>query len=519
MGEFLDRGNKNFRDVRKGKFVDKSATINTFNESIDTEQRYICVSRPRRFGKTLAAKMLYAYYDRSCDSHALFDDLEIASLPSYETHLNKYPTIFIDWNRFSDIPRTEILTKAQQAIICDLKESYPFVTKNDSILDALAEINKKTGDQFVMIIDEWDTLVRDVDKETQDNYVNFLRSLFKSVNANDIFHLVYMTGILPIIKIETQSALNNFIEYSIVDPGETDKYYGFTKEEVIALCDKYQMNFELMEHAYDGYIVGNERHIFNPNSVINSIIKRNYGSFWSKTAAFTAIERYIHIDADNVRQRIIRMLNGESVSVEITSFRNDMKTVTSYDDVLTLLIHLGYLSYDPQTTLAHIPNNEVAGEFKNAVKDAGWDDVSRSVADSFELLNRTISQDADYIARAFDRYRFEASSLLEYNDENSMACAIRLAYYSASSYYKIFRELPTGKGFADMVFVPLPNSHRPAIVVELKFDQSADTAISQIHRKDYPASLAGFSRQILLVGINYDKKTSKHTVLLESLNN
>ena len=515
---FIDKGNRNFRDVRNSDFVDKSALINILNKHIDTEKRFVCVSRPRRFGKTLAAKMLYAYYDRSCDSHALFDDLEIASLPSYETHLNKYPTIFIDWNSFSDVDRTEVLKVAQNKIVADLKKSYSFLQGSESLKDALTDINQQTGDQFVMIIDEWDTLIRDVDEETQDNYVNFLRSLFKSVDANDVFHLVYMTGILPIIKTETQSALNNLDEYSVVRPVKTAKYYGFTRDEVMTICQHNGLNFELMEHAYDGYIIGSERHIFNPYSVMMAVEDGEYNSHWSKTAAFTTIERYIHIDADNVRQSIIRMLNGESVIVKITSFRNDMKTVNSCDDVLTLLIHLGYLSYDPETSLAHIPNNEVAGEFENAVSDAGWDEVSRSVADSLELLNRTISLDSDYIASAFDRYRFEASSILKYNDENSMACAIRLAYYSAASYYKIFRELPTGKGFADMVFVPLHGSTRPAIVVELKYDQSADTAISQIHRKNYPASLAGFSRQILLVAINYDKKTSKHSVLLESLN-
>ena len=515
MGRFLDYGNSDFQRIKNSDFVDKSGLINVLNGKIDTEKCFICISRPRRFGKSVAAKMLYAYYDRSSDSRKLFEGLEITKSPDFETHLNKYPTIFLDWNYFAANKTSTVVTDAQKVIIEDLKKAYPFLQESENLMGALTEINEHTGDRFIFIIDEWDMLVRDVDEDVQKEYVNLLRSLFKSNAANKVFLLVYMTGILPIIKIETQSALNNFDEFSVIRPVKTDKYYGFTLSEVETLCQKHGMNLDLMKHSYDGYIIGKEKSMFNPNSVMMAIEDGEYNSHWSKTASFTTIETYLNIDADQVRTKIITMMNGGEVIIEPASFRNDMKNIRSCDDVLTLLAHLGYLSYNPETQKVKIPNTEVSIEFRNAVREAGWNELSKAVGQSIQLLDDTINLRKDKVARAFDDYHFEASSLLEFNDENSMRCAITLAYYAAKPFYKIFHELPSGKGFADMVFIPLPTTPFPAIVVELKYDKSADSAISQIKRKDYPKSLKGFSKQIVLCGINYNKATSKHEVEME----
>ncbi len=515
MSRFLDYGNSDFKRIKNSNFVDKSGLINVLNDKIDTEKSFMCISRPRRFGKSVAAKMIYAYYDRSCDSRELFKGLEITKSPDFEKHLNKYPTIYLDWNFFVSKDKNTVVKEAQKTIIQDLKESYPFLEETDNLMFALTEINSKTGDRFVFIIDEWDMLVRDVNEEVQKEYVNLLRSLFKSNTANKIFLLVYMTGILPIIKTETQSALNNFDELSIIDPAQTAKYYGFTENEVKQICEKFQMDFPLMEHAYDGYIFGSEKSMFNPNSVMLAVEKRNYNSHWSKSASFTTIEHYIEIDHDNVQQKIIKMLNGESVTVEVTSFRNDMKNIDNSDDVLTLLAHLGYLSYNPEDCTVRIPNTEVAGEFRLSIGRAGWGEVSAALTDSLTLINRTIAMDADYISEAFDKYRFESSSIIKYKDENSMACAITIAYYAAKRYYKIYREQPAGKGFADMVFVPLHNSTRPAIVIELKHNKSAQGAIDQIKNKNYPSALKGISQRIILVGINWSKRKAKHDVKIE----
>ena len=518
MCNFIDYGKSDFKSVKKSDFVDKSGLISVLNEKIDTEKRFVCISRPRRFGKSGAAKMLYAYYDRSCDSRELFEGLEITKSPDYETHRNKYPTIYLDWNFFATCDKNTVVKDAQKAIIKDLKNSYPFLEETDNLMSALVQINSKKGDRFIFIIDEWDRLVREVDKPIQEEYVNFLRAMFKSNYANKIFLLVYMTGILPIIKVEAQSALNNFVEFSIIDPGETAQYYGFTEHEVAVICQKYGMDLELMQHAYDGYVVGSEKSIFNPNSVMMSVLKKHYGSFWSKTASYTTIEHYIKRDYDGLREKIIQMLNGESVAIEVTSFRNDLKSIETCDDVLTLLAHLGYLSYDPVFGRVRIPNTEVAQEFKNSIRVCGWGKLSKAIGSSNDLLSATIRGDKNYVARALDSYHDEATSFIEFNDENSLACAIRLAYYSAQAHYEIFREFPSGKGFADMVFIPIKNSPYPAVVIELKYDKSAQGAIAQIKNKNYHGKLQNFSKTIILLGINYDKATKKHEVELEALN-
>jgi len=368
MGQFIDYGNFDFQSVKNGDFIDKSGLLNILNRNMDTENRFMCISRPRRFGKSVAAKMAYAYYDRSMDSSALFEGLEITKSPDYKKHLNKYPTLYIDWNTFANVPVKDRLKEAQKWIVSDLKKAFNGdLEEQDDLFKALAEINEKTGERFIMIIDEWDMLVRDVEQDVQDEYVNFLRAMFKSNKANRIFRLVYMTGILPIIKIKTQSALNNFVEYSIIDPGKTSKYYGFTEQEVEVLCKAHDMNLELMRHAYDGYIIGDQKSMFNPFSVMQSILKGNYNSFWSKTASFMAIESYLNIDADQVRTKIIRMMNGEEVVIEHSCFRNDISRMISSDDVLTLLVHFGYLTYNLETQYVKIPNTEIKKYFERIV--------------------------------------------------------------------------------------------------------------------------------------------------------
>ena len=370
IGIFIDKGNLAFKSIKNSDFIDKSGLIEILNGNINTQHRYICVSRPRRFGKSVAAKMIYAYYDRKSDSAALFDDLEISKSESYKNHLNKYPTIYIDLNTFAEFDNDDVVALLQKQVIEDLKMSYPFLKESEYLSIALREINQKTGDRFVVVIDEWDKLVREIDEKTKNKYVNFLRSMFKSNIADDVFLLVYMTGILPIIKVESQSALNNFDEYSVIRPAKNAKYYGFTPDEVVRICDNHNLNIELMKHAYDGYIIGSEKSIFNPNSVMLAAEDGEYNSHWSKSAAYTTIEHYIGIDHDAVQQKIIRMLNGESVTVDDGDFRLSLDEINNYKDVLTLLVIIGYLTYDREYNVAKIPNRETAESLKELYKIA-----------------------------------------------------------------------------------------------------------------------------------------------------
>ena len=523
MGMFINKGSKAFQMSRNDEYVDKSGLIAVVNDTLFKERRFTCVSRCRRFGKSMAARMLCAYYDKSCSSRELFADLETANHPSFETHLNKYPVIYLDMTDFVETYKDDsIVAHIKEELRTEILEAYPQVEvrETDDLMRCLFRIAQATGEQFIFIIDEWDAICREFPKGTQamDDYVGWLRSMFKSGNALNVFAGVYMTGILPIKKYQTESALNNFQEYSMVKPGGMAGYFGFTKEEVRSLADKHGMDFDELEKWYDGYQIGDELTIFNPNSVMTAIREHRCRSYWGATGAFGRVSDYIQMNFEGLKDDIIAMLAGERCAVDPTSFQNDMSVVNGRDDVLTVLIHLGYLSYDWNREECYIPNREVAGEMVNAVKVTKWKNVANALQKSERLLRATLDGDAEAVARGVEAAHDEETSILSYNNENSMACVLSIAYYYAKNDYIIHRELASGKGFADLVFIPRKNVDSPALVVELKYDKDADTAIDQIKRKKYPAKVAQYTENLLLVGINYDKETKTHSCVIERWN-
>jgi hypothetical protein len=520
MGIYINKGNAGFRAVRNSEYVDKTGLIGIVNRTMFTERRYSCVTRSRRFGKTLAAKTLAAYYDCSCQSRELFADLEIAKDPSFEEHLNKYSVIFIDMNDFFTRYRNDdIIAHLEKEVKAEVCEAFPDVaiSEDDDLLNSLLRVVMATGRHFVMIIDEWDVVCREFkpDSQQMNDFLNWMRRMFKSVNAGDAFAAVYITGILPIKKFKVQSALNNFTEYSMVEPMDMASFFGFTKDEVCALAEKHQMDFDELEKWYDGYQIGDDLNIFNPNSVMLALRSRRCRSFWASTGAYDAIADYIRMDFDGLKDDIISMLAGARCDVDPTRFRNDLSEIGSRDDVLTVLIHLGYLSYNWRKDECYVPNREVSGELANAVKDTGWDHLAETLQQSKRLLQKTLNGDAEAVARALDLAHSEDTSILSYNDENSLACVVSLAYYYALAEYHVHREMPTGKGFADLVLLPRKNVDSPAIVIELKRDATAQTAIEQIKQKNYPQQVENYTGDILLVGISYDRQTKQHTCLIE----
>ncbi|MBR6980991.1 MAG: PD-(D/E)XK nuclease domain-containing protein, partial [Prevotella sp.] len=330
-----------------------------------------------------------------------------------------------------------------------------------------------------------------------------------------VFAAVYMTGILPIKKYKTESALNNFIEYSMVTPRKMARYFGFTKDEVRALAAKHSMDFDELEKWYDGYQIGDEPSMFNPNSVMQAVDNEWCESYWASTGSFDAVAHYIQMNYEGLKDDVIRMLADEKVTVDTTKFQNDMSVIRSRDDVLTVLIHLGYLSYDRQKKTCRIPNREVAGEMTNAVEETGWTNVVKALQESEQLLQATLDGDCEAVARGVDAAHDEHTSILSYNNENSLACVLSIAYYYARNDYVIHREMASGKGFADLVLIPRKNVESPAIVLELKYDKNAESAIDQIKRKQYPAKVAQYTNDLLLVGINYDKEQKTHKCHIE----
>lgn len=520
MGIFINIGNMGFQSARNGEYVDKSGLIRIVNKTINSERRFSCVTRCRRFGKSMAAKMLCAYYDQSCDSRHLFADLEIANDPDFERYLNKYPVIYLDMTAFvTRFHNESIVEHIEAELRIDILETFPEVKvkETDDLMGCLIRIAAATGQQFIMIIDEWDAICREFAPGTSamDTYVNWLRRMFKEVNAVNVFAAVYMTGILPIKKYKTESALNNFQEYSMVEPRRMSLFFGFTKDEVRTLAAQHNMPFAELEKWYDGYQIGDEPSMFNPNSVMQAIDAGRCRSFWASTGAFDTVANYINMNYEGLKDDIIQMLAGGRCHVDPTGFQNDMSVVTSRDDVLTVLIHLGYLSYDWSKSECYIPNREVSGEMVNAVKANNWTHLSEAIEKSRLLLQATLDGDEEAVAKGVDAAHDENTSILSYNDENSLACVLSIAYYYAKNDYIMHRELATGKGFADIVLIPRKNVDSPAIIIELKVNKDADSAIDQIRRKEYPAKVEEYADRLLLVGINYDRETKQHTCRIE----
>ena len=521
MGIYINIGNEGFRSARNSEYVDKSGLIAVINNTLETEKRFTCVTRCRRFGKSMAAKMLCAYYDRSCDSRSLFADLTIAHDPSFDKHLNKYPVIYLDVTNFTtrETPIGEVVALIQKEVKAEILSVYPdtVVEADDDLMAVLTKVADHYQEKFIMIIDEWDAICREAseDREAMDRYVKLLRRLFKGSNSGQVFAGVYMTGILPIKKYNTQSALNNFVEYSMIKAGPLSQFFGFTKEEVRSLAENHGMDFDELEKWYDGYQIGRQKSMFNPNSVMMALFNDSCESYWASTGAYDAVAHYIQMNYEGLKDDVIQMLGGGRCKVNPTRFLNDMSIIRSKDDVLTVLIHLGYLSYDWNKEECYIPNREVADEMVNAIEDNNWKPVVNALQKSEQLLQATLDGDEEAVARGVDAAHDDNTSILSYNDENSLACVLSIAYYYARNDYVMLRELASGKGFADIVLIPRKHVDSPAIILELKVNKDADAAIDQVHRRQYPDKVSEYASRLLLVGINYDRNTKQHTCRIE----
>ena len=526
MGSYLNPGNFSFCGSLRSKiYVDKSELIAKTNEVLCTEQRYICVSRPRRFGKSMAANMLAAYYDRSENTEELFQNLAIREDKSYKENLNQYDVIKINMQEFLSMSGTmeEMLEMLKNYLAADFEETYPEVRFRDekNLIQVMKDVFSYTRCPFVILIDEWDCLFREYkqDKDAQKKYLDFLRAWLKD---KDYVALAYMTGILPIKKYGSHSALNMFTEYSMTDPGDLAEYFGFTEREVSALCKKYEMSFEEAKTWYDGYQLITHRQMgdeiysmYSPKSVVEAMLRHRFGTYWNQTETYEALKIYIQMDMDGLKDSVVRMLAGEAVPIHIGTFSNDMTTFAMKDDVLTLLVHLGYLTYNSINETVSIPNKEVSREYVNAISTMNWHGVADSVESSRKLLESLWAMDADAVAAGVEKAH-EEISIIQYNDENSLSCTIQLAFYFAREYYTMVRELPAGKGFADVCMIPRPcHLDKPAIVIELKWDKSAVGAIEQIKEKQYGNALKDYQGNLLLAGINYNKKTKKHECVIE----
>lgn len=525
MGIYLNPDNTDFQEALNSKiYIDKSGLIELTNDVVRTQQKYICVSRPRRFGKSMAANMLTAYYSRGCDSREMFAPLKISASENFEKHLNKYNVIHINMVEMfgSDKSMAENLDYMSKRLLHEIKREYTDIDCFDwtDLIAVLKDIFAETKIPFVFIIDEWDCMFRmkriTIDDQTE--YLNFLRNLLKD---KSYVALAYMTGILPIKKHGEHSALNMFTEISVIDADIYAEYTGFTDDEVAAVCEKYGASYDKLKQWYDGYCVEGIS-IYNPRSVVESIRAKKVSNYWTKTETYEALKVYIQADFDGLHDKVTRMIAGDRIEINTAKFQNDMTTLESADDILTLLVHLGYLTFEGfgenalGRGLVWIPNAEVQQEFINCIEDKGWEPVMKAIRASDELIQDIIDGNAEEVAKGVEICHEDNTSILQYNNENSLSCVISLAFYSARKSYRMIRELPAGKGFADIVLLPYQNTDKPAMVIELKYDKSADTAIKQIKEKRYTGALVGYTDEIILVGISYDNGKG-HSCIIEKV--
>lgn len=524
LGRFLNPDNAAFKRTLNSKiYVDKTEFLDFTNQMINTNSAFICNSRPRRFGKSVTADMLTAYYSRGCDSKKLFSDLKIGSLENFEENLNKYNVIHFDvqWCLEPAGNPKKLVDYITRNTLNELREEFHEIISEEieSLPDALSKINAKTGKQFIIIIDEWDVLIRDeaANKNVQEDYINFLRGMFKGTEPTKYIQLAYLTGILPMKKEKTQSALNNFDEFTMLSPSNLAQYVGFTEDEVRGLAREYNQDFDKVKMWYDGYLL-RDYQVYNPRAVVSVMLKGEFKSYWSETASYEAIVPLINMNYDGLKTAIIAMISGAEVKVNTGTFKNDTLNIKSKDDVLTYMIHLGYLAYDQTNSMAFVPNEEIRQELTAAVESRKWNEMLGFWQNSEKLLNATLDKNENAVAEQIEKIHNEYVSVIQYNNENSLSSVLAIAYLSAMQYYfKPIRELPTGRGFADFVFLPKPEYKMdyPAIVVELKWNQNADTAMKQIIDKKYHATIEGYTGDILLVAINYDKDNKEHQCLIQ----
>ena len=526
MGTYLNPGNSGFERIVRSGYIDKTGMIDLVNRRIGTTDNLICISRPRRFGKSYAARMLCAYYDYTCDSHGLFDDKAVSISDKYEEHINKYNVVYLDISGIiSLMMRREVNIKNISRFIAselrkELIESYPALERIDDVTACLVECVKLSKKQFVFIIDEWDAVIREAkdDSGTQKAYLNLLREWFKNGNVtSQIVAAAYMTGILPIKKDGSESAISDFDEYSVLDTQEFAPYTGFTEDEVKTLCEESGMDYSQMKEWYDGYTFGNYHSVYNPYSVMQAIKRKSVKSYWRKTSKAESLKTYVGMNMDDLQKKILRLIAGESVEVYTDDFENDLESFSSSDDVLTLMIHLGYLVFDETTSQVRIPNEEVRIEFRRLLNRPSNKRLSDLVRDSEKLLQDTLNGNETAVVETIQRVRETNYAPMFYNNEQALRYVIKFAYIICIDYYLKVEELPTGKGIADVVFIPKRDTSLPAMIVELKWNETSESALEQIKKRNYPAILDGYVGEMVLVGINYDEKTKKHSCKIERI--
>ena len=528
MGRYVNPGNDGFAGIVEDEYVDKTGLVSLFDSALNTTRGLVMVSRPRRFGKSYAAQSLAAFYSCGCDSRALFEGLEVSRREGWDEHLNKYNVLQLDMAEImQSATDADAVAAVTEVVVPELRELVPdagsrAIGPKSLLADALYDAVRATGRKFVFVIDEWDAPYRlaQGERAAQDAYAEWLRALFKSNTLTPVVVAgAYMTGILPIKKYAHQSAVSDFDEYTMVDPGRYVSYVGFTEAEVGRLCAEHGLDLADVRRWYDGYDLPafapgptEPTHvgIYAPYSVMRACARRRTGSYWPSTETYQELRRYIDMDFEGLQGDVLRAIGGEELRLNPDRFQNDMTSIASRDDALTLLVHLGYLCYDIGTGRARVPNEEVRRELRNAVEASRHARVARVVRDSMLLVEDVLARDEDAVAAAIGRAHDAACAPIHYNGEQALRAVVKAALVAAVDEWACVDELPSGRGYADVAYLPRAGSGRPALLVELKWDQPVRAAAEQVLARDYPQVLRDLGVPILVVAVTYDAKTKEH---------
>lgn len=501
--------------VNSEYFVDKSAMIEAINKRIRTNTKYVCITKPRRFGKTSILNMLGAYYGKAYDAREVFDKLNISKNGTYKTHLNQYNVISLSLNDLPDDGSTyeDYINLIKESITDDIKEAYPELREKK--FHRISDLLTATKEQFIFIIDEWDYLFsHELFIEHHSAFLEFLRNLLKD---RPYVALTYMTGVLPIKKYSMGSALNMFREYTMLKDPFFEKYFGFTESEVEALCKKQTaLTMDEIRDWYNGYQTRNGERLYNPRSVVCAFEDAACQSYWTRTGKMDEVLFFLKYNIREVRDDVVKMVNDITVIMEINEeYAAGQKSPKNKEEIFSAMIIYGLLSYYDGNI--RIPNKELMLEFQKALKDDDFGYVAELVRNSNEILNATLDKKGDVVASYLHNIHNSELPILKYNDENSLSCVVTLAYLSARDMYRVEREEKSGKGFADFIFHPRRKKY-PGIILELKADDTPEAAIVQIRNKEYCEKLRGeHVEHILAVGLSYDISKKEHQCVIEDL--
>lgn len=520
-------------ETEKPYFVDKSKLLEELFPLVQTGNNHICITRPRRFGKTVVANMISSFFSNACDAGDIFDSLLISKTVDYHKFLNQFPVIHISFNELGSRCSSyrDYIERIETRLLRDLKREYTKLDLEgiDNAADALLELYAQDETaRFLFVLDEWDFIFHQnfIKEQDKKEYLMFLRNLLKD---RPYVRLAYMTGILPIAKYSSGSELNMFSEFTMASEERFSECFGFTDPEVDLLFARYekagiesaQITREGLKKWYDGYHTKGGERLYNPRSVVMSLSNNNLGNYWTSSGPYDEIFYYIKNNVDAVKDDLALMVSGQPIPAKIWEYAATSQELKTKEQILSAMVVYGFLSYEDGEVF--IPNKELMDQFSDMLKrEESLGYVYRLAKASEKMMEATLRGDTETMEQILEETHDIETPILSYNHETELSAVVNLTYLSARDYYRIEREEKAGKGFVDFIFYPEMSSVKTGIILELKVDHSPEDAITQIKEKNYLVRFTGKKvknekkiERILLVGIGYDKQTKRHRCKIE----